>query len=300
MRFAAICEAWEVLSNPELKGIFDKYGEYGLKNGVKNHLGQEIGGYIFLGNSEEIYDAFFEDPMALEKDRFEQDGSDVFGSLLGDAHGAKRKPKPSKPKDVEVTVKCSLVEFYNGSMKTVSYTRDKIHPDGRSMTKVPEELQVEVKPGFDHTSVLTFAGLGNEQYQNARSNLVVKLLLDESFKSNFVRSGHNLIYTHSMDLKDALASAPVSLKTLDDRVININLDQPITPQTVHKIEGEGMPIKVNPSELAEYQQHLRPLGALPKGDLYVKFDIHFPQNMTVQHKNRIVEILRKNAAETVN
>ena len=39
VKFAEICEAWEVLSNPSHKGIFDKYGEWGLKNEFKNELG---------------------------------------------------------------------------------------------------------------------------------------------------------------------------------------------------------------------------------------------------------------------
>ena len=228
-RFAAICEAWEVLSNEEHKGIFDKYGEYGLKNGITNHLGQHIGGYIFLGNSEEIYEAYFEDEKALDRGKFEHNGQDIFGSLLGDAHGAKRKPKPSKPKDVTVTLQCTLAEFYNGSLKCAKYQRDKIFPDGRSIQKVDEELNVEVKPGFDSKTVLTFKGKGNEQFFNDRSSLIVKFALDESASGNFVRSGNNLVYTHSMSLVDALKSAPMCLRTLDGRVINVNVDQPITP-----------------------------------------------------------------------
>jgi len=29
-----MCEAFEVLSNSQLKAIYDKYGEYGLKEGI--------------------------------------------------------------------------------------------------------------------------------------------------------------------------------------------------------------------------------------------------------------------------
>lgn len=58
-KFNSICEAWEVLSNPEYKGIFDKYGEFGLKQGIKNHQGLTIGGYTYLGNAEEIFEAYF-------------------------------------------------------------------------------------------------------------------------------------------------------------------------------------------------------------------------------------------------
>ena len=35
-KFKQICEAYEVLCDPEKKAIFDLHGEYGLKNGVIN------------------------------------------------------------------------------------------------------------------------------------------------------------------------------------------------------------------------------------------------------------------------
>lgn len=52
MKFDSICEAYEVLSHQERKAIFDKYGEYGLKNGITREDGKKIGGYIFLANSD--------------------------------------------------------------------------------------------------------------------------------------------------------------------------------------------------------------------------------------------------------
>jgi len=39
VKFAAICESYDVLSNPERRGIYDKYGSYGLYNGVTNEQG---------------------------------------------------------------------------------------------------------------------------------------------------------------------------------------------------------------------------------------------------------------------
>ena len=58
-RFNEICEAYDVLSDPEKKAIFDLYGEYGLKNGVTNSKGQKVGGYMFMGESFEIFEQFF-------------------------------------------------------------------------------------------------------------------------------------------------------------------------------------------------------------------------------------------------
>ena len=72
----------------------------------------------------------------------------------------------------------------------------------------------------------------------------------------------------------------------------------LTPQSIHKMAGEGMPIKVTPVDPTELTNHLQPLSAIPKGDLYIKFDITFPSNIAVDHKTKIVDLLRKNAEET--
>ena len=38
-KFKTICEAFDVLSDPERKAIYDLHGEYGLKNGILNSEG---------------------------------------------------------------------------------------------------------------------------------------------------------------------------------------------------------------------------------------------------------------------
>lgn len=100
-KFGQICEAYDVLSNPERKAIFDLYGEYGLKNGVTNHLGEKIGGYIYLGNDDQIFEKVFTSSHPFLDD-FELDGTDMYGGILGDGHRAKNQPRPDPPKDVEL------------------------------------------------------------------------------------------------------------------------------------------------------------------------------------------------------
>lgn len=79
-----------------------------------------------------------------------------------------------------------------------------------------------------------------------------------------------------MSLQDVLESKPIQVRTLDDRTLNLSIDEMITPQLVHKVEGEGMPRKEDRSQ---------------KGDLYVKFNIVFPQDLKVNHLNEIIEVL---------
>ena len=57
--FSEICEAYEVLSTPELKAIFDKYGEDLMKTGVPDKKYGFKAGYHFQGNSYEIFEKFF-------------------------------------------------------------------------------------------------------------------------------------------------------------------------------------------------------------------------------------------------
>lgn len=51
----------------------------------------------------------------------------------------------------------------------------------------------------------------------------------------------------------------------------------------------------NPEDLTA---HLKTLSEMDKGDLFVKFDLHFPKNLTIEKRKAIVEILNKNREET--
>lgn len=60
MKFDELCEAYEVLSNVELKAIYDKFGEYGLKEGVILPNGTKCGGgYFKQKSSNDIFEAEF-------------------------------------------------------------------------------------------------------------------------------------------------------------------------------------------------------------------------------------------------
>ena len=52
LEFSKVCEAYDVLSKPERKTVYDKFGEQGLKNGIPSNKAPKsaIGGYCFQGN----------------------------------------------------------------------------------------------------------------------------------------------------------------------------------------------------------------------------------------------------------
>ena len=85
--------------------------------------------------------------------------------------------------------------------------------------------------------------------------------------------------------------------TLDNRQLNLNLDISITPQAVHRIEYEGMPID-NSRNIDLEATSASGLTAPTKGDLFIKFDIQFPTNLMDAKRAKILQILKKNADET--
>jgi DnaJ-class molecular chaperone len=95
-------------------------------------------------------------------------------------------------------------------------------------------MTIEVKKGYDCSTVLTYPTRGNEAFAQYKSALVIKFELEEGeLKTNYKRKGDDLILTVHMSLEEALLSRPIHVKTLDGRSINVNLDTMITPQTVH-------------------------------------------------------------------
>lgn len=279
----------------ERKGWFDKYGEYGLKEGVPGLEGNIIGGYRYGGNSFEIFEKVFgtTNPFA---DRLEDDGKDQYGSMFGDSYGALNSVVHPAPKDIILSVKCSLTELYNGCMKKVSYTRLGLMHDGRTQRDIPVEIEIEVKPGFSESTVLTFANKGNEAEGHRPSNVVVKFL--QEVHPTLKRKDNDLIYTHTVTLEQALLSEPVKIKALDGRNIIATVDEIITPQTVKVVEGEGMPISQTPN--SDALAVLTGSGQLPRGNLYIRFDVQFPKKISSNHKQTLINTLRQNAEENNN
>ena len=143
--FKEVCEAFDILSNGkfqlletclvELRAIYDKYGDYGLREGFIVN-GERVGGGYFLKVSPEVvFDKVFNatDPW---KDQDNFDGLDNRESMFADSFGALNRPKHSAPLDAEITVECTLEEFYNGSIKQIQYEIDEVQHDARTVKRV--------------------------------------------------------------------------------------------------------------------------------------------------------------------
>ena len=203
-QFNQISEAYEVLSNSDLKACYDKSGNDGLRN-FRKPSGKKLtgAGYSYSGKCFEIFEAFFgtRSPFA---DRYD---------LQKVPSKANDPNDPKAPKDIDVVLACSIYEFYNGSLKTFNYMRKVLQPDGQTTADQEETLTIEVKPGYDVDTVVSFPSKGHEAFAYHQSGLNVKFDLSNEDTGEaclpYVRKSDDLVYTHKMSLEDALLSRPI-------------------------------------------------------------------------------------------
>ncbi|KAG5010006.1 hypothetical protein AAZX31_07G141300 [Glycine max] len=298
-KFKQISEAYDVLSDPQKRGVYDQYGEEGL-NGVPMGAGGFPGGggggssgdggatsFRFNPRSaDDIFSEFFGFSRPFGGgmpdmggraggsgfSRGGPFGEDIFAQFRS-AAGEGSGHMPRKGAAIERPLPCSLEDLYKGTTKKMKISRDVSDASGRPST-VDEILTIEIKPGWKKGTKITFPEKGNEQRGVIPSDLV--FIIDEKPHSLFKRDGNDLVVTQKISLVEALTGYTAQLTTLDGRSLTIPINSTISPTYEEVVKGEGMPIPKEPSK---------------KGNLRIKFNIKFPSRLTSEQKSGIKRLL---------
>ena len=200
--FNLIAEAYDVLSHPARRGIYDQFGEKGLKEGVPDGRGNVNGGrYTFANNAHEIFAAFFgtTSPFA---DLFSM-GSEP-PAFYGELTGMQLPLRRTKPPPVRMELSVTLADLYNGAVKASTYTRRVLGEDGTTTDQLTTQ-QVKVAAGAANNSVVVFESAADEgvDIEPADVEFVLATVADTAWE----RDGTTLYYTAQVSLVDALCAA---------------------------------------------------------------------------------------------
>lgn len=295
-RFKQISQAYEVLSDPNKREIYDHGGEQGIKQGGSNGAGDY--------NPMDIFEMFF-------------------------GGGRQRERGPRKGRDIVYPMNVTLEELYNGVTRKLAIQRkvtcdkcdgrgtkspsipphkcstcrgsgvrirvEQVGPgimqrleskcnecsgqgqtipdkdkcrncDGKKITREKKIIEVHIDKGMEDGQKIVFSNQGDiEPGLDLPSDIIV--VLDEKPHEVFKRCQKNdLLTTLELNLTEALCGFTRTIKTLDERILLLKSSpgEVIKHASFKAVPGEGMPIHRNPFE---------------KGSLLIQIAVNFPESL---------------------
>lgn len=287
-KFKEITYAYEIISDPEKRQTYDRYGVKGLQDGSSdaNDMFGSIFGQFFGGGRggpsgpqqckpivmqelvtlEDLYTGGRETPRKVTR---------IVCCSKCSGAGGKNVKKCRECRGTGTRIMLHQMGFMTQQIATKCNECDgtgefidkKDRCDACKGTKTVEEkkeIVVHIDKGMKHTQKIVYRGEGHHMPESAKGDIIV--VLKEQQHELFKRNKDDLILQQKISITQALCGFDLVIKHLDGR--DLHVKNP--PGTVMKnddlkcIVGEGMPVYKSPFD---------------KGNMFIEFTVEFPERM---------------------
>lgn len=245
--------AYEVLSNPSSRELYDFYGINFL-----NYTGFNVYGYQSDAQIRLLRNIYNSIPSDIEE----------MGGVI------------------TYPIQFSLSDFLTGAEKQVRVIQSVncICPRGGTrcakcrqnpfMQKLVQHT-IELPPGAPELHRILVKGLGDTK-SGRGANDVVFIVYCRPDENGFQRDGSDLRVTINVTLGQALAGGGVEIVNVDGEVLTVSIEGSVQDGEERRIIGKGLPAFDEPKK---------------RGDVVVTFRVIFPEKLSEDQKNIVAEIL---------
>ena len=249
-KFQQINEANEVLSDPEKRKKYDKYGKdwkHAEEFEKANQQNQSQGG----GRSQQGSGGFSGD--------YSGDFSEFFESMYGGNKGSSGRQTKFRGQDINAQLQLELNDVFKTQQQT--------------LTVNGKNIRLTIPAGVENGQVIKISGHGSPG-ANGGPNGDLYITFTIANHSKFKREGSNLYANVDLDLYTAMLGGEILVDTFDGKV-----KLKIAPETLGgtkvKLKGKGFPVYKKENEF---------------GDLYITYQIKLPTNLTEKEKELFTEL----------